>query len=122
MRIVEGVAFFARAAPGKTPFRFIYGTLRSAGISPPASNSRPQQADTTVSNVISMDDRTSKGVSRGLSLRDRRFCIRYPFAADVVLLDLESGSRTEGVTSDISLGGAFVCTSRPLPLGTRTRI
>src|SRR3989442_3686819 len=69
-----------------------------------------------------MDDRTSKGGSRRLSVRDRRFCIRYPFAADVVLLDLESGSRTEGVTSDISLGGAFVCTSRPLPLGTRTRI
>ncbi len=104
------------------PFRFIYGTLRSAGISHPASNSRPQPADTTVSNVISMDDRTSKGGSRGLSLRDRRFCIRYPFAADVVLLDLESGLRTEGVTSDISLGGVFVCTSRPLPLGTRTKI
>jgi len=69
-----------------------------------------------------MDDRTSKSRSPNISVRDRRFCIRYPFAADVELLDLESGSRTEGVTSDISMGGAFVCTSKPLPSGTRLRI
>lgn len=69
-----------------------------------------------------MDGRTSKGESRSLSVRDRRYSIRYPFAADVELLDLESGTRTTGVTSDISLGGAFVCTSRPLGLNSRTRI
>jgi len=27
-------------------------------------------------------------------VRDRRYCIRYPFAADVELLDLESGAKT----------------------------
>jgi len=69
-----------------------------------------------------MDDRTSKGDGRGLSVRDRRFCIRYPFAADVELLDMESGAKTEGVTSDISMGGAFVCTSRPLPSNSRVRV
>jgi hypothetical protein len=69
-----------------------------------------------------MDERTSKGGSRELSVRDRRYSIRYPFAADVELLDLESGSRTTGVTSDISMGGAFVCTSRPMPLNSRTRV
>ena len=69
-----------------------------------------------------MDDRKSKGDAQSIAVRDRRFCIRYPFAADVELLDLESGSRTEGVTSDISMGGAFVCTSRPLPSNTRLRI
>ena len=69
-----------------------------------------------------MDDRSSKSDSRSIAVRDRRYCIRYPFAADVELLDMESGNRTQGVTSDISLGGAFVCTSRPLPLGTRSRI
>src|SRR5260370_6231461 len=77
---------------------------------------------TTVSNVISMDDRTLKGDARGLSLRDRRYCIRYPFAADVELLDLESGAKTEGVTSDISMGCAFVWTSRPLPSHARPRL
>ncbi len=73
-------------------------------------------------NVISMDDRTLKGDARGLSVRDRRYCIRYPFAADVELLDLESGAKTDGVTSDISMGGVFICTSRPLPSNSRLRI
>ena len=75
-----------------------------------------------MSNVISMDDRIAGGKSRTSAVRDRRYAIRYPFAADAELLDLESGSRIEGVTSDISLGGCFICTSKPLPLGTRTRI
>jgi c-di-GMP-binding flagellar brake protein YcgR len=69
-----------------------------------------------------MDDRRTKGDARALSLRDRRYCIRYPFAADVELLDLESGTQTEGVTSDISMGGMFVCTSKPLPSNTRLRV
>ena len=69
-----------------------------------------------------MDDRILKGDARGMSVRDRRYCIRYPFAADVELLDLESGTRAEGVTSDISMGGAFVCTTRPFPSNARLRI
>jgi PilZ domain len=75
-----------------------------------------------VGNVIFMDDRTSNGDSRSTSIRDRRFCIRYPFAADVQILDLETGARTEGVTSDLSMGGIFVCTSKPLPSNTRLRV
>ena len=75
-----------------------------------------------MTNVIYMDERNSKSESRGISLRDRRFCIRYPLAADVVMFDLETGGQTEGVTSDLSLGGAFVCTSKPLPSNSRLRI
>lgn len=37
-------------------------------------------------------------------------------------MDLETGSRTEGVTSDLSMGGIFVCTSKPLPSNTRVRV
>jgi len=69
-----------------------------------------------------MDDRTLKGDARGMSVRDRRYCIRYPFAADVELLDMESGAKSEGVTSDISMGGAFICTSRTIPSNARVRI
>jgi hypothetical protein len=69
-----------------------------------------------------MDDRTVKGDARGMSVRDRRYSIRYPFAADVVLLDLENGTKAEGVTSDISMGGAFICTSRMFPANARVRI
>jgi hypothetical protein len=68
-----------------------------------------------------MDDRSAK-TPRGSAIRDRRYAIRYPFAADVEVLDLESGSRAEGVTSDLSMGGCFVCTSRPLPVRARVRI
>jgi hypothetical protein len=81
-----------------------------------------QRAKTTVSNIIYMDNRTSKAGAWSVALRDRRYCIRYPFAADVELLDLESGAKGEGVTSDISIGGTFICTSRPFPLSTRLRI
>jgi hypothetical protein len=75
-----------------------------------------------LSNVISMDDRISKSQSSRTGVRDRRYAIRFPFAADVELIDMESGSKAVGVTSDISLGGCFVCTSKPLPVTTRVRI
>jgi hypothetical protein len=55
-------------------------------------------------------------------VRDRRYAIRFPFAADVELIDLESGKQVDGVTSDISLGGCFVCTSKPLPMNARARM
>lgn len=73
-------------------------------------------------NVISMDEHVSKGGSRALSVRDRRYAIRFPFAADASLIDLESGKQSDGVTSDISLGGCFVCTSKPLPVKSRVRV
>ena len=73
-------------------------------------------------NVISMDERFSKEGSRGISVRDRRYAIRFPFAADVSLIDLESGATADGVTSDISFGGCFICTSKPLSLKSRVRV
>ena len=33
-----------------------------------------------------------------------------------------SGAAGDGVTSDLSMGGCFVCTSKPLALGSRTRL
>jgi hypothetical protein len=75
-----------------------------------------------VGNLIFMNDRTADGVSQKTSLRDRRYAIRFPFAADAEVLDLESGVRSDGITSDISLGGVFVCTSKPLAVRTRARV
>jgi hypothetical protein len=54
-------------------------------------------------------------------VRDRRYSIRYPFAADAEMLELESGTRVSGVTSDLSLGGCFVCARRTLETGVRVR-
>jgi hypothetical protein len=54
-------------------------------------------------------------------VRDRRYSIRYPFAADAEMLELESGTRVNGVTSDLSLGGCFVCARRILEVHARVR-
>lgn len=72
-------------------------------------------------NVISMDEHLNKG-SRSLLVRDRRYAIRHPFAADATFLDLETGATADGVTSDLSMGGCFVCTSKPLGAGCRLRL
>jgi PilZ domain len=69
-----------------------------------------------------MDEHLNKSGSRSLPVRDRRYAIRHPFAADATFLDLESGTSAEGVTSDLSLGGCFVCTSKPLPVGCRLKL
>jgi hypothetical protein len=75
-----------------------------------------------VGDLIFMTDRTTDGASHKVSLRDRRYAIRYPFAADAEVLDLESGVRSDGITSDISLGGCFICTSKPLAVKSRARV
>lgn len=72
-------------------------------------------------NIVAMEDYTAKGFSRS-NLRDRRYAIRFPFAADAQFINLESGEHAEGVTSDISLGGCFACTNKPMKAGARVRV
>jgi hypothetical protein len=59
--------------------------------------------------------------AKGSGVRNRRYSVRHPFAADAEMLELESGSRVSGVTSDLSLGGCFVCARRTLEIGARVR-
>ena len=54
-------------------------------------------------------------------MRNRRYSIRHPFAADAEMLELESGSRVSGRTSDISLGRCFMCARRTLEIGACVR-
>ena len=68
-----------------------------------------------------IDRRLEKDSSQRTGLRDRRYAIRYPFAADAEFIDLESGAQVNGITCDISLGGCFICTSKPLPAQSRAR-
>lgn len=75
-----------------------------------------------VNKVISMAERSNSHASRLAGVRDRRYTLRYPFAADAEIFDLESGKVADGVTSDISMGGCFICTSKPLSIGTRGRL
>jgi hypothetical protein len=44
----------------------------------PSAATDGSPARKTVSNVIIMEDRTLKGDARGMNVRDRRYCIRYP--------------------------------------------
>ena len=67
-----------------------------------------------------MESDSGKGAKES-GVRDRRYSIRYPFAADVEMLELDSGNRVCGVTSDLSLGGCFVCTRRTLEVRARVR-
>jgi hypothetical protein len=60
--------------------------------------------------------------TRRLGVRDRRYAIRYPFDAAVETLDLESGVRASGTTTDISLGGCFVRTTKPATPSARVRV
>jgi PilZ domain len=75
-----------------------------------------------MNKVIPMTGRTSAWQARVDGVRDRRYTIRYPFAADAELIDMESGKQVTGVTSDISLGGCFVCTSKMLASNSRARM
>jgi c-di-GMP-binding flagellar brake protein YcgR len=75
-----------------------------------------------MNKVITMAGRAPGSPARLSGVRDRRYTIRYPFAADAELIDMESGKQVCGVTSDISLGGCFVCTTKTLPVNTRARM
>jgi c-di-GMP-binding flagellar brake protein YcgR len=67
-----------------------------------------------------MESDSGKG-AKDRGVRNGRYSIRYPFAAEAEMLELESGSRVSGRTSDISLGGCFVCACRTLEVGARVR-
>ena len=69
-----------------------------------------------------MAARSPVAAVRAGGVRDRRYTIRYPFAADALLIHLETGQQITGVTSDISLGGCFVCTSKQFKANTRARL
>jgi PilZ domain len=75
-----------------------------------------------MNKVISMNGRPPVTTSRMSGVRDRRYTIRYPFAADAELIEMETGKQVTGVTSDISLGGCFICTSKSLPANVRARL
>jgi len=93
-----------------------------AYLGPPGTTRLLIARDLLVTKIISMPERSSSFPARLNGVRDRRFTIRYPFAADAELIDLESGKQVEGVTSDISLGGCFICTCKAMPINSRARL
>jgi c-di-GMP-binding flagellar brake protein YcgR len=64
----------------------------------------------------------SSGTSAGLSRIERRRNPRFPFMADVEIVDLESGITMTAHTSDFSSGGCYVDTLNPLPEGSVVKL
>src|SRR5256885_13641049 len=65
-----------------------------------------------------MESDSGKGAKES-GVRDRRYLIRYPFAADVEVLVLEYRDLVWGVPSNLCLGGCFVLTRRTLEVLSR---
>jgi PilZ domain-containing protein len=55
-------------------------------------------------------------------LLDQRYTVRYPFSVTAEILELETGTRLGGVTSDLSLRGCFVRATSILEVRARVRL
>jgi hypothetical protein len=53
---------------------------------------------------------------------DRRGALRYQFTAAAEVVDVNSGTRIASRTADVSLGGCFLDTLTPLPIGSLVRL
>ncbi|PYU41381.1 MAG: hypothetical protein DMG54_20045 [Acidobacteria bacterium] len=54
--------------------------------------------------------------------RERRDAHRHAFVAPAVVVDAQTGARISARTSDLSLGGCYIDTLNPFPLGTTLRL
>jgi hypothetical protein len=52
------------------------------------------------------------------SIPERRQHPRFPFSASIEIIETKSGSRISGRTSDLGLGGCYIDSINPLPVGT----
>jgi PilZ domain len=62
------------------------------------------------------------GNSAGPKRIERRRNPRYPFIADVEIVDVESGMAMTGHTSDFSHGGCYVDMFSPMPKNTIVKV
>lgn len=53
---------------------------------------------------------------------ERRHHLRFPFSATVEVVETKSGTKVTGRTSDLGLGGCYVDTLSPFPVGTEVKI
>lgn len=56
------------------------------------------------------------------TLQERRYAVRYAFAAAVEARDLETGVRCIGPLTDLSSSGCFMTTKKPLPVRSRVML
>lgn len=53
---------------------------------------------------------------------ERRRAPRYQFIADAEVVEVESGAKLKAKTGDLSIGGCFLDTLNPSPIGTEIRV
>ena len=87
--------------------------------SPSHSVSSTRESDVHTVAFIVCDFDKSVAVAGPL---DQRYTVRYSFAVTAEILELETGSRLRGVTSDLSLRGCFVRTTSHLEVRARVRL
>jgi PilZ domain len=57
-----------------------------------------------------------------LSPAERRRTERFPFSAAVELTEAQTGAKVSGRTSDLGLGGCYIDTLNPFPIGTEVKV
>jgi hypothetical protein len=60
--------------------------------------------------------------SLSLATPERRRNLRFPFTASIETVEVKSGTRINGRTSDLGLGGCYVDTLSPFPPGSAVSI
>src|ERR1700726_3231135 len=79
--------------------------------------------DSTMSDHSNLSaDSPSEHQSIERPQNERRRTLRYPFTASVDAFEPKSNAKISGRTSDISLGGCYVDTISPFPVGTIIKI
>ena len=56
------------------------------------------------------------------STAERRRNLRFPFTATIEAIETKTGTKVAGRTSDLSLGGCYVDTLSPLPVGAEAKV
>jgi hypothetical protein len=72
--------------------------------------------------MMSSADQTESNNAAVTSPAERRQHLRFPFSATVEVVETKSGTKVTGRTSDLGLGGCYVDTLSPFPVGTETKI
>ncbi|MBI3670624.1 MAG: PilZ domain-containing protein [Acidobacteria bacterium] len=83
-----------------------------------------RQPEPMESNAFTAVDRaTSARVSvESAEAQERRSHARYPFSAAAEVIELQTEARILGRTSDLGVGGCYVDTINPLPVGTAVKL
>jgi PilZ domain len=71
---------------------------------------------------MSSTDQSDSNNAAVASPAERRHHLRFPFSATVEAIEIKTGTKVAGRTTDLGLGGCYVDTLSPFPVGTETKI